>query len=43
MQVNRSISEFDDKWAFGGVMKGTYRGGASGCGGSDSNSGGGSC
>jgi hypothetical protein len=43
MQVNRSISEFDDKWACGGGMKGTYQRGASGCGGSDSDSGGGCC
>jgi hypothetical protein len=43
MQVNRSISKFDDKWAGGGGMKGTYQRGASGCGGSDSNSGNGCC
>ncbi len=39
MQVNRSISKFDDKWAGGGDMKGTYQRGASCCGGSDSDSG----
>ncbi len=43
MQVNGSTSEFDDKWACGGGMKGTYRRGASDCGGSDSDCGGGCC
>jgi hypothetical protein len=43
MQVNRSLFEFDYKWAGGGGMKGTYRRGASGCGGSDGGSGGGCC
>ncbi len=31
MQVNRSISEFDDKWVCGGGMKDTYQRGAAGC------------
>jgi hypothetical protein len=43
MQANRSIGEFDDKWACGGGMKGTYPRGVSYCRGSDSNSGGSCC
>ncbi len=43
MQVNLSICEFNDIWAGGGVMEGTYQRGDCGCGGGDVNCGGGGC